>query len=162
MKNIYIITALLFSVFIQAQDMNNEKLEEILAKEADSLIGLSGRWQVTYKELTLLVVTDETHDRMRIITPIAEVSSLDKELLTICLAANYHSALDVKYAISDDLLWSVYIHPLSPLTEEELISALAQVYSAAVTFGSTFSSTELIFGTGSNTEENKKPKTKKI
>lgn len=132
-------------------------MEELLASEADSLIGISGRWQVTYKELTMMVITDEVNDRMRIITPIAETENMDKELLSLCLEANYHSVLDVKYAISDGVLWSVFIHPLSSLTDKQLKSAVSQVYTAAMTFGSSFTSGALIFGS-SDSEPNEKPR----
>jgi len=151
MKWTYLIVAVFFSTITLAQDMNNSALEDILAREGDSIIGVSGRWQVKYKELTMYVITDETNDRMRIITPVTEVAELDREILLVTLSANYHSVLDAKYAISDDILWSVYIHPLSPLTDEQVTSALSQVYYAAVTYGTSFSSTQLIFG-GSNTE----------
>lgn len=162
MKHILLLATLLLSLGTFSQSMDNDRLQQILSQESDSIIGLSGRWQVTYKELPMLVITDETNDRMRIMTPITETSQLDKELLSVCLEANYHSVLDAKYAIADEILWSVYIHPLSPLTEAQIRSALSQVYYAAVTFGSSFSSTELIFGGGRNEEETPKKKLKKM
>lgn len=126
--------------------MDNAKLEAILTQEVDSLAGDIGRWELIYNELPMMVLTDERNDRMRIIAPIIEASKLDEGLLLDCLTANFHSALDVKYAISNELLWSVYVHPLSPVTEKEITSALQQVYAAAATFGTTFSSTPLLFG----------------
>ena len=68
-----------------------------------------------------------------------------KKFLRKSLEANFHSALDVKYAISDDVMWSIFVHPLRELTENQLINALSQVYQAAETFGTSFSSTGLIF-----------------
>ncbi len=159
MKRFLLVASLLFTTVSFAQDMNNQRLEEVLAREADSIIGLTGRWQVVYKELPMYVITDEANDRMRIITPIVETADLEKEVLSVCLEANYHSVLDAKYAISDGILFSVFIHPLSPLTEEQVASAVSQVYYAAMTFGTTFSSTSLIFG-GSDSEEPEKPKDK--
>ena len=101
----------------------------------------------------MIVLTDSVNDRMRIIAPIVEASRLDEDLLLDCLTANFHSALDVKYAISDNILWSVYIHPLSPLSDEQVKSAVEQVFLAAATFGTSFSSTPLLFG-GGNIQEN--------
>ena len=144
---------LLFCSILSANaQMNNSQLEDILARESDSIIGISGRWQLTYKEIPMLVIMDEANDRMRIMTPITDADALDKQVLSVCLEANYHSVLDAKYAIADKVLWSVYIHPLSPLTDEQITSALSQVYYAAMTFGSSFTSTGLIFG-GSNSEQ---------
>lgn len=145
MKNYLAIAFLLTSLFAQAQ-MTNDSLAAFLTEKVDSIAGFSGRWQAVYNEVPLLILTDEANDRMRIIAPITEVATLDEDLLLDCMTANFHSALDVKYAISDGLLWSVFVHPLSGLLESELDSAVDQVYAAAVTFGTTFSSTALLFG----------------
>jgi len=159
MKVLSFLFAILISGATLAQGMNNERLETLLTKQVDSIEGSAGRWQLSFNELPMIVLTDETNDRMRIMAPIIEVSRLDKDLLLDCLTANYHSALDVKYAIANDLLWSVYIHPLSPLTEKELSSAVEQVFLAAATFGTTFSSTPLLFGGNQDKGEEKKEKT---
>jgi len=145
-KYILIITFLIvgFNV-VQAQKMDNKKLEKILLKHTDKLEGNPGYWQFKYFQLYLIVVTDETHNRMRIITPIAKVEELDSTLLSKALQANFHSVLDAKYAIADDILWSVFLHPLKELTEEQIESAIKQVYSASVTFGTSFSGGDLVF-----------------
>ncbi|MEM7187044.1 MAG: hypothetical protein AAF466_10330 [Bacteroidota bacterium] len=157
---VFLFLSLLCYSIIGSAQMNNDRLEQLLSEQVDSIVGIPGRWQATYKEQPLIILTDETNDRMRIITPVAEVESLDETMLLNCLTANFHTALDVKYAISNDLLWCVFIHPLGDLTEKQLSSAIQQVYSGAITFGTTYSSTELLFG-GSNSEEKPKPKLKK-
>ena len=132
--------------FVSAQNMTNQKIENILTKVTDSVRGYPGYWEVLYKERQLLCLTDEVHNRMRIISPIIETEALQKELLLDVLTANFHAALDVKYAISQGFLWSVYIHPLKELEDSELESAVNQVVNAADNFGTSFSSTEMIFG----------------
>ncbi|WP_299764784.1 hypothetical protein [uncultured Dokdonia sp.] len=154
MKTYLSIIVLLFSSFVAQAQMTNEILEEILTEEVDSIGGFTGRWQMKLKDLPMIVLTDETNDRMRIIAPIIEASRLDEELLLDCMTANFHSALDVKYAISDGVLWSVYIHPLSPLNEAQVRDAVQQVFLAAATFGSSFSSTPLLFGGGNQSQQN--------
>ncbi|WP_281991190.1 hypothetical protein [Aquimarina aggregata] len=154
-----IILFIFVSASTYAQEMDNNKLQEIIHKNADTLNGVSGNWKFLYKEVPMLCVTDQTNNRMRIISPIAESKKLDKDLLLDAMTANFHSALDVKYAISNEILWSVYIHPLKELSNEQVENAISQVYYAAKTFGTTFSSTELIFG-GGQVEE--KPKDDKI
>jgi len=69
------------------------------------------------------------------------------------LQANYDSALDARYATAQGLIWSVFVHPLSSLAEEFLASAIGQVHTAAETFGTTFSSGELIYGGGDSQEQ---------
>ena len=145
-KYILIITFLIvgFNV-VQAQKMDNKKLEKILLKHTDKLEGNPGYWQFKYFQLYLIVVTDETHNRMRIITPIVKVEELDSTLMAQALKANFHSVLDAKYAIADELIWAVFLHPLKELTEEQIESAIKQVYSASVTFGTSFSGGDLVF-----------------
>ncbi len=46
---------------------------------------------------------DENANRMRIITPIAERKQLNEDLILNSLVANFHTALDVKYALSDEV-----------------------------------------------------------
>ncbi|MFT5893080.1 MAG: hypothetical protein ACI9Y7_003199 [Dokdonia sp.] len=154
MKTYLLTVAILLSSFFAQAQMTNQKLKDILTQEVDSIDGFSGRWQMKLNDLPMIVLTDSINDRMRIIAPIIEVSRLDEDLLLDCLTANFHSALDVKYAISDNVLWSVYIHPLSPLSEQEVRSAVQQVFLAAATFGTSFSSTPLLFGGGNQSEQN--------
>lgn len=133
--------------------MDNDKLEELLIATSDSIQGSEGRWQFNIKEVTFICLTDEKHNRMRIISPIVESFKLTEELKSNALLANFHTALDVKYAISDDVLWSVFIHPLKELTEAQIKDAIQQVYYANVTFGSTYSSTSLVFPGKKNNEQ---------
>ncbi|WP_010521939.1 hypothetical protein [Aquimarina agarivorans] len=133
--------------------MTNETLENLLTKVTDSVNGYSGYWEIIHRDRQLLCITDETHNRMRIISPIIQTDSLDKELLIDALTANFHSALDVKYANSKGVIWSVFIHPLKELSENEVVSAVEQVVNAAVNFGTTFSSTEMIFGGNAQPEK---------
>ncbi|WP_378175147.1 hypothetical protein [Aquimarina sp. SS2-1] len=151
-----------FGIFSYAQSMNNDILSEIITKNADTLAGVSGNWQFVYKETMMLCITDSANNRMRIISPITESGNLDKDLLLDTMTANFHSALDVKYAISNGILWSAYVHPLKELSREQVESAISQVYLAAKTFGTTFSSTELLFGADALEEENKEDPKKEI
>jgi hypothetical protein len=97
---------------------------------------------------------------MRIITPIMETKNLEEEQLLNMLVANFHSALDVKYALSDEIIWSVFIHPLKELSEHQVLDAIDQVYAASATFGATYSSTDLVFP--GNTKKKDEPRTKKL
>ena len=63
------------------------------------------------------------------------------------MKANFHTALDARYAISDGILWAAFIHPLKELTTEQVKSAITQVYSCARTFGTHYSGGTLIFPT---------------
>ncbi|MGC6431181.1 MAG: hypothetical protein ACON5F_09080 [Jejuia sp.] len=112
----------------------------------------------------MMCITDTNHIRMRIISPIADSNSLNDELIKAALVANFHTALDVKYAVSDGVLWSVFIHPLKELSEHQVKDAVSQIYHANINFGTTFISTSLTFPGNINREhkEQEKPKEEKI
>jgi len=152
---------LLFPLILSAQNMNNTTLNTIIQSTADEVQGQDGQWQFKINKRVLICITDSNHNRMRIITPIVEVQKLSSEEVLSALAANFHTALDVKYAISDDIMWSVFIHPLKELSEDQARNAIEQVYSAAETFGVSYSSTNLVFpgsqDEDQNEEENAKP-----
>jgi len=132
-----------FGVF--SQDMSNIKLQTIYTAVSDSIKGDLGSWQFYVKDIPVISITDENYNRMRIISPIVDSKSLNEELTKAALVANFHTALDVKYAVSDGILWSVFIHPLKELTEAQVKDAVSQVYQANINFGTTFSSTSLVF-----------------
>lgn len=145
-----------------SQNMNNEKMGKILESVADSIQGNNGQWQFKVKDVYFMCVTDTKHNRMRIISPITEAAKLDEKLKSAALVANFHSALDVKYAIADDILWSAFIHPLKELTENQVRDAVKQVYAANLTFGTTFSSTDLVFPGGNRKKQETEKKKKKL
>jgi len=154
MHKIITTTLFLITSFIGfSQNMTNEKLEEIFTKKVDTISGYPGYWEMIHQKRQLLCITDVDHNRMRIISPVVQTSLLDKDLLLDALTANFHSALDVKYAISKDVLWSVFIHPLKELSVAEAESAIEQVINAANNFGTTFSSTKMIFAGQSSSNE---------
>lgn len=142
---LFSLTFFLFFSVLQAQDMNNEKLDEVIDSISDTIQGANGSWQFLVEGLPILCITDERNNRMRFVAPISEVKEVSEEQLKACMEANFHSALDVRYAIADDILWVAYIHPLRELRTEQAMDAIAQVYNAVLTFGTTYSSTHLVF-----------------
>ena len=68
------------------------------------------------------------------------------------LQANFDTALDARYAIAQGRLWSVYIHPLTELQPQQLISGLVQTVTLAQTYGGAYASGSLSFGGGDSAE----------
>ena len=100
----------------------------------------------------LIIVYDANNDRMRTLTPVAPASLVDEAILLRMAQANYDSVLDARYAVADGMIWSAFIHPLASLQEEQLLSAIAQVVTAAETFGTTYTSGAMVFGGGDSSE----------
>ena len=131
--------------------MSGEALEALI-QEVGSDVQVNNRViQFHYQGSLLICIYDNKADRMRIISPITGLASIDGSQLAIAMAANFHTALDARYAISDGVIYSVFIHPLSSLGEEELRSAIHQVAAANQNFGSSYSSGGLVFP-GSSSE----------
>jgi hypothetical protein len=140
------------------EEMNNEKLD-VLIKRFDAKAKTKvrpGFWQLTHEDMEIYVITDESTNRMRIIVEIADAAQLEKPHLHRLMQANFDSALDARYAIAQESLWSAFIHPLSSLSEHDFFSGLAQVITLARTFGTSFSSGALMFGGGDSQAEQEK------
>ncbi|MEL6917413.1 MAG: hypothetical protein AAFO99_06750 [Bacteroidota bacterium] len=156
-KTIISLVCLLFAGIVSAQEMTPEKLEEIITQVSDTLQKKGNSIQFLVQDRMMICVYDQNANRMRIISPIIEREEVKDEALLNALVANFHSALDVKYALSDEIIWSVFIHPLRELSDYQVSDAIEQVYSAAATFGTTYSSTNLVFPGNSKKKEEEKP-----
>lgn len=94
----------------------------------------------------MVLVADAGHDRMRIMAEVREwraVSAVQREAL---MEANFKSTLDARYGREGNMLYALYLHPLSSLGPEELGAASTQVASLVRTFGRSYSSGSLRFG----------------
>ena len=134
-----------FSSKAFAQQMDNDQLNEIIYAVADTAVGEDGIWEFIIGDMLLMCITDKTNNRMRIIAPIKGYAELTPEEMHLAMEANFHSALDVRYALSEGMIWVAFIHPLQELTKEQTMDAISQVYSAAETFGDSYTSTDLSF-----------------
>lgn len=142
------ITATIYSQSTKHEGMTNVIMEKILNAEVGKIEGQLGNWQFIYGGQVLLILTDETHNRMRIFSPFLEEENLEEGALKKMMEANFHSALDAKYCLYEGFAISVYTHPLRELTRDQFIDAMKQVANLAYTYGSSYSSTDIIFGGG--------------
>lgn len=134
---------------VQAEPaMTLERMDTIL-KALDPNTQSNGRiWQLTIADTPVLIVTDEGNDRMRALSPVKEVAELEDGALQRMMQANFDSALDARYAIAREMVWSTYIHPLAALEKDQLISGLGQVVNLAQTYGTLYSGGAMQFGGG--------------
>ena len=114
--------------------------------------GQAGAWRFVYRGFQVFVLTDEVADRMRIMVPVAGTDTLGEERLFRLLQANFDTAMDARYAIAQDTLWSVFLHELSSLTDDLFHSGFLQTVTLAATFGTDYSSGAFRFG-GGDTEQ---------
>ena len=125
----------------ETHEMNNQRLFEILEPLSTEMQGESGFWEFKLNEHSVIIITDETNNRMRIFAPIAEVGSLEPDQMEEMLKANFDRALDAKYSFYNEYVVAVFTHPLKELQDHQLIDAVNQVITLTVTFGDTYQST---------------------
>ncbi len=136
--------------------MTGQRLIELVSRIDSDLQASANGARFKVDDYELMLVFDATANRMRLMSPIIQAEDLQPELMTRMLQANFDSALDARYAVASDIVWSIYIHPLAEITETQFASALAQVITAAATFGGSFSSGALVYGSGDSNELNEK------
>lgn len=125
--------------------MHQDHMETFVKQRSEVIESRPGFVLFTYNQVGMALISDVKHDRMRIIAPVERAANLTPSQKDAVLAANFHSALDARYATGNEMLYAAYIHPLSPLTTEQLRSALDQVASLVLTFGDEYSSGALTY-----------------
>jgi hypothetical protein len=128
--------------------MTTSAIGKLLDSYLTELEGESGFWRGMREDVQIFVLSDESHDRMRIMAPVGELKSLETPVLQMLLEANYDRALDAKYALRGKELWSVSVHPLATLAPDDFASFLDQVVRLVKNTGSTYASSDLVFGGG--------------
>lgn len=123
-----------------------KQLETILRDEASDVQVAPGQISFKYDGRTMLILTSAQHDRMRILAPIKKAEEITTEQRDNMLLANFHTALDGRYAVSNGIVFATFLHPLSSLQDRDFRSALSQVNQLVQNFGTTYSSGALGFG----------------
>ena len=126
--------------------MTTSAIGKLLDSYLTDLEGEDGFWRGMREDVQLFVLSDDSHDRMRIMAPIGELKDLETKVLQQLLEANYDRALDAKYALRDKEVWSVSVHPLATLAPDDFASFLDQVVRLVKNSGSTYASSDLVFG----------------
>jgi len=128
--------------------MTVDRLDTLIREKAKRVAREGAVWKFTVGEVGLLCIADAKADRMRIVAPIIPVAKMTGKQLQRTMQANFHGALDARYAVQGGVLYSAFIHPLSPLDDDEVRSGLFQVINLVKTFGTTYQSGGLYFGKG--------------
>ena len=134
------------SAAAEKEDMTLNKMESIVKGLASESEGGKGRVKFKYQNILMYLITDPINNRMRIIAPIANYADLDRAHIDAAMVSNFSLALDARYAVREGVLFSAYVHSLKELNEEQVVSAVRQVSTLALTFGSQYSSGEMAFG----------------
>lgn len=104
--------------------------------------------EFTISGASITLVADPAANRMRLVVGIAREEVLTPELMKRLLQANFDTTLDARYGIAQGILWATFLHPLSSLSEGELISGIVQTVNVALSYGSSYTSGLFTFGGG--------------
>ena len=125
--------------------VTNETLDRYVRSMVDEVGGRPGMWEFVYLDVAMVMVTDEPAGRMRIMSPVIEAAGLTDADRTRILEANFNSALDARYALWNDVLWAVFIHPMEGMSRPAFEDAVRQVATLRRNYGTSYSSTEMQF-----------------
>lgn len=147
--------------YLAAEPMNQYSMEKIVKEMAIESKGEKGVVEFNFNNIRMYLISDVKHNRMRILAPVEEYKNLSAEHRTAVLNSNFHLSLDARYAVSNDILYSVYVHPLAQLNDEQVRSAVKQVANLALSFGNQYTSGVLNYGgnkksNSTNHKENQK------
>ena len=127
--------------------MTQEKIQNHIELCKDTLVIEQEKGYMLFKYLgtRMALLCDEEYNRMRIISPITKYSDLAPKIKDSLMDSNFHLALDARYAVTEDTLYAVFLHPLSTLHTADLQSAIKQIYNLATSFGTTYRSAQIEF-----------------
>ncbi len=103
-------------------------------------------WMFHVGAFPIMIQTQATANRMRIVGYIAEQTRISPNQIVEMMEANYHSALDARYAFTDEYVVAAFLHPFKELDGNQFVLGLYQVVSCAETFGSHYSGGTMVFG----------------
>lgn len=111
------------------------RLERLFEDQVEKITGGPGYLRSQVDGIDILMVSDPSTDRMRLIVPVPLTVQVGVEHLIGMLEANFHAGLDARYAISEGVIYGVFAHRMSTLGEEDFIAGYRQALSLARRFG---------------------------
>jgi len=144
------LTLLAAPVFAQEREaaMTGERIEAILKAIDGEAVTCGIATELTIDDVPIMVIVDEPSDRMRAMVPIRSADGIAPEEFQRMMQANFDTALDARYAVAQGRVWGVFIHPLSPLQREQLVSGLIQTVNLARSYGQAYTGGAQHFGGG--------------
>lgn len=140
------------------RDIDDFFSELDLGSEVDKVVRPPNEmWQFHAGLFPVTIQTQESANRMRVVVFIAEERKMEPSHLSTMLEANYHTALDARYALTDGYVVSAFIHPFQELDSTQFVMGLYQAIHCAETFGDSYSGGTMVFGPSSGSENDTGP-----
>ncbi len=110
-----------------AEPMTAERLWALLEREKLSPEREHNQVVFYVGNVRVFSLVDPQADRMRFMVPVRKLEDVPPEELLEMLKANYAATVDLRFAVNRDVVWLLFLHPLSSLTEGNALSAINQL-----------------------------------
>lgn len=107
--------------------MTAERLWRLLDRERLTPDGDVRNASFYVGSVRVFAIVDPRADRMRFAVPVRNLEDVAPEELVEMLRANYAATMDLRFAVNRGVVWLLYLHPLSSLTERDALSAINQI-----------------------------------
>jgi len=128
--------------------MTPSRLNAVLGEIDPDVQTRPGAARLSLDDVPVTIIYDPFANRMRALVPIASAENMTDGQMLRLLQANFDTALDARYAVAEGRIWAVFIHPLAELNRQQLIAGVAQTVALAQSYGTTYSSSTMLFGRG--------------
>lgn len=105
-------------------------------------------WRFQVQGYPVFVIADTDADRIRVQVPVTQTNRLTARDWRRVTSANFDTAIDARYAAAQNVLWAVFVHRFSTLTQEDFASGLQQCLNLMATYGTAYASTNRVFSGG--------------
>ena len=126
--------------------MTPERLVHVIERVCDVRLKTQQGLEFVHDDVPMACLFDAQHDRIRVLSPIIGLEAIDETQRETLLEANFHTTLDARYASARGTMYALYVHRLSTLSEQDLVSGIEQVSALVRNFGGDYSSGSLIYG----------------
>ena len=89
----------------------------------------------------IVIAADQTNRRLRVMTPIRNIDPMDSKMLARLLEANFSKTLDARYALTQNVLWAIFLYPLDEWKSNRIKDGVRQVVTLATNTGTTYRAT---------------------
>ena len=118
--------------------MTPDQIEILLKSRFSKVEVVNDRWEAAVGNLRLVVMAHHDTDRLRIMVPVAAVDHPDAATFRRLLEANFITTLDARYGIYGDVLWAIFLAPLSGVSEHLFDTAVSEVLQLAANTGTSY------------------------
>lgn len=114
--------------------MDQFRLERLFENQVEKVDGGAGYLRTRVDGADVYLISNPDTDRVQLIVGVPVNESVGVQHLVGMLNANFQPGLDARYALSDGVIFSIFVHRLTTLTEEDFVAGYRQALDLAKRF----------------------------